>query len=840
MESQDVSHKKLKRTSEMKESTTNSKCQKITSFFTTSSTPATSSAQIDAPTHSQSESPQTIDPVEYQCQNTSVEESSHISSFVSATDISTIIKNPSKMSDSSKMEFLDKCWRPHPNFNFESVEFKIGQKTKNISFQHSWIKEYEWLTYSNHAEYRGGWCLPCVLSSQCLEMTSEKAAFVKTPFTNFNKSKELLRAHESKKYHLENVRRFLTIRAQMHKPELRIDSQMNLMSNENIKNNKQVLPIIVDAVMYCARQQISLRGHRDSKINYDDSTTIQNEGNFVALIRLLASQNPVLKEHLTSGPKNALYTSKTIQNQIILIAASIIRDYFRHCLSICPHYSIIADETSSNGREILSVCLRILDMSQETFAIQEVLLDMVDLSRITGESIAFAIRDTLKKENIQIEDCKGQAYDTTASMSSDKKGVQSYIKSWAPKADYQGCVLHSLNLVICHGCKIPAIGNMMDSCLQLFLFFDKSPKRQKFLEKKIDMLAPETKKRKLRNLCATRWTERHKTFDRIEELYVYIVQTLNEIANSIYDDENWNWDSESRSMANGLHFTFTNFEHIACFVIAKECLEPLSPVVTCLQGEQMEVYTGFQKVNQIISFYSHIRTSMDDYFTNLYEKIRILATSVESEEKFPRMTTRQIFRGNTHATTAMEYYKRNVVIPFVDTILNELNTRFNEEKRAHIEICSLLPQAMATKDTSSIKSTEKIIFEKWESLLPRPSSFSSELQRWHHLCSQLQLQEESASIVSLIQHHADATFFPNIRELLSILAVLPLGSCEAERSFSCVRRIHSWLRSTMSTERLSDLSVVAMHSNIPATTDEIVKRFISSHPRKMQGQSLFL
>ncbi|KAG1669290.1 hypothetical protein GQR58_017567 [Nymphon striatum] len=35
-------------------------------------------------------------------------------------------------------------------------------------------------------------------------------------------------------------------------------------------------------------------------------------------------------------------------------------------------------------------------------------------------------------------------------------------------------------------------------------------------------------------------------------------------------------------------------------------------------------------------------------------------------------------------------------------------------------------------------------------------------------------------------HHADTTFFPNVRELLSILAVLPLGSCGAERSlFLC-------------------------------------------------------
>ena len=44
---------------------------------------------------------------------------------------------------------------------------------------------------------------------------------------------------------------------------------------------------------------------------------------------------------------------------------------------------------------------------------------------------------------------------------------------------------------------------------------------------------------------------------------------------------------------------------------------------------------------------------------------------------------------------------------------------------------------------------------------------------------------------------ANKTFFPNVRELLIILAVLPIGSTEAGRSFSCSPRIHTWLRNAM-------------------------------------------
>ena len=59
--------------------------------------------------------------------------------------------------------------------------------------------------------------------------------------------------------------------------------------------------------------------------------------------------------------------------------------------------------------------------------------------------------------------------------------------------------------------------------------------------------------------------------------------------------------------------------------------------------------------------------------------------------------------------------------------------------------------------------------------------------------------------------HADNIFFPNVRERLKILAILPLESTEVESSFSFIRRIHTWLRNEITAERPSDLAVIAGH-----------------------------
>ena len=101
---------------------------------------------------------------------------------------------------------------------------------------------------------------------------------------------------------------------------------------------------------------------------------------------------------------------------------------------------------------------------------------------------------------------------------------------------------------------------MMDSCRELYSFFDNSPKRQRFLDIVIDVLAKgETKKRKLKNLCKTRWIERHSTFETIYDLYEYVVTILDEICDPSEDErfgspgeESWDWDASTRTLANGL------------------------------------------------------------------------------------------------------------------------------------------------------------------------------------------------------------------------------------------------------------------------------------------------
>ena len=306
---------------------------------------------------------------------------------------------------------------------------------------------------------------------------------------------------------------------------------------------------------------------------------------------------------------------------MIRIIADTIRKYFRKCLEKNPHFALIADETSSQGRDVLSV-----------------------LS-------STAIQNSLQKHAIDITNCRGQAYDTNASMSSDKKGVQAEIARCAPDAKYQGCCLHSINLVICHACKIKSTQNMMDSFHELFSFFDNSPKRQKFLSIVIDTLSPENKKHRPKDLCKTRWIERHSTSEAIFELYEYIAITLNERCVPTNDDKrfypNNPMDAKTKIMANGLRHSMRCFGHIVGFIWAKEMLEPIRPLVTAPQGRHVEVFFSFQKIEEVISSYTGRDKQSDLLLVLTYVRESCFVVQlVGSIEGRPRVYSRQRHREN--------------------------------------------------------------------------------------------------------------------------------------------------------------------------------------------------
>ena len=93
-------------------------------------------------------------------------------------------------------------------------------------------------------------------------------------------------------------------------------------------------------------------------------------------------------------------------------------------------------------------------------------------------------------------------------------------------------------------------------------------------------------------------------------------------------------------------------------------------------------------------------------------------------------------------------------------------------------------------------------------------------------------------MLALMVEKDTCNFLPEILKVLKIFSTLPVTSCEAERSFSTLKRLKTFLRSTMGEERLNSLAVLNIHREITNVVmendiDKLVDKFGEGKGRKM-------
>lgn len=67
--------------------------------------------------------------------------------------------------------------------------------------------------------------------------------------------------------------------------------------------------------------------------------------------------------------------------------------------------------------------------------------------------------------------------------------------------------------------------------------------------------------------------------------------------------------------------------------------------------------------------------------------------------------------------------------------------------------------------------------------------------------------------------------FPNIFKILKVCATIPVTTASAERSFSTLKRIKTYIRSTLGENRLNGLASLSIHREVNVDTEKIIDMF---------------
>ncbi|XP_025608200.1 uncharacterized protein [Arachis hypogaea] len=181
-----------------------------------------------------------------------------------------------------------------------------------------------------------------------------------------------------------------------------IDKVLDRHSDETIANNRLRLKTSINAIRWLAFQACAFRG-------VDESPGSLNRGNFIELIKLLASCNQnVNNVVLENAPENAQYISPGVQKDILHIFTREVRATIREEIGDSK-FCIIIDETRDESeREQMSVVLRFVDKHS---CVQERFFDHIHVSDTCSLTLKTEISSVLSRHNLDVQNLRGQGYD---------------------------------------------------------------------------------------------------------------------------------------------------------------------------------------------------------------------------------------------------------------------------------------------------------------------------------------------------------------------------------------------------------------------------------------------
>ena len=143
----------------------------------------------------------------------------------------------------------------------------------------------------------------------------------------------------------------------MMNPDRRITSHIDSTVVKRVTENRNILKKISQAILFCARQCIALRGNEESL------ATLGDAGNFLAFLAVQASSDDLVWLYLYAPKmKTATYVSPQSQNELIeVIGKRQILNEILDELREARFYAVPADEVTSHNQEQLALCVRFVD-----------------------------------------------------------------------------------------------------------------------------------------------------------------------------------------------------------------------------------------------------------------------------------------------------------------------------------------------------------------------------------------------------------------------------------------------------------------------------------------------
>ncbi|XP_030047652.1 uncharacterized protein LOC115461718 [Microcaecilia unicolor] len=688
---------------------------------------------------------------------------------------------------------------------------------QNRSFTSEYYKTFSFLEYSQQLD--AVFCFPCRHFSGSRVL--KDSAFTEKGVRDWKNLKKKLQKHVDSGVHKQSSERWHSL-----KKSRDVDSLATELSShqKTVEENRDYALKITNLLLYLAKQGIALRGH-------DEREESANRGNFLELCNLFSKYDEAFARKL-KGSFNLL--GHRTQNELLQIAADSVKAKIIQKVQENGFFTLLVDEARSFKQEEMTVYVRYT----ENLEIKERFLGLIDCSeRGDANAIYQHIKHFLQVSGIADLPIVAQCYDGAAVMAGHVNGVQQKILQDHPTAVYIHCMAHNLNLVLVEACKVNRAATGFFYTLEsLFTFFSQPGTHHAYLEAQ-KMLGV---KLELSSLSDMRWACRWENVSAVKNSLGALLSTLLGLSEPPY---------RRFIEASGLLKTVRKLEFCVCLIIFYHVLRIIHVTHKALQAEDTTLSRASSVLQKTVDVLQNMRT--DARWADIWEEIQKfcklhIVPDTDEKHAYKRRQSRPVKRtaslecsfltstlgqreslseSSSENENAKEKWGRQLYFSVLDTLLEECSRRFS-------------PQSMEI--AKSVDAVLKCDLEGSNGLLSKYASALSIHTKLAHAEMELIKNDLPNTEISLeaLKAATSTHYYPNFTKLLKLALTLPVGTATCERSFSAMRRVRNWLRSTMGQERLTTLCLLNTESDLVGDIDpeQIIDTYDAKSSRRMMIQ----
>ncbi|XP_035838892.1 uncharacterized protein LOC110906877 [Helianthus annuus] len=334
----------------------------------------------------------------------------------------------------------------------------------------------------------------------------------------------------------------------------------------------------------------------------------------------------------------------------------------------------------------------------------------------------------------------------------------------------------------------------------------------------------------LKSLSTTRWESRIDSIKPIRTQLGDVRKALREVRGT---DRDAKIISEAKSLEE---YELGDFEFLAQIVIWFELLSKVNVVSKRLQAKDVVLDVAIDEVDKLIKFFKNYR---EVGFSKALDEAREIANEIGVNAEFRQ---KRVIYGKKHFDESSsveevtfspeEDFRVNYFLSIVDQAIFSLETRFEQYQKFEKIFGFLFPKKLKTLDEAKLK---ECCYHLEDALKYEGESDIGAKE----------LYTELKLITTFLPRHIDnpfdvldyifqrSTTYPYAINAYKVLLTIPITVASAERSFSKLKLLKTYLRSTMSQERLNGLATISIESEILDTMDyKEFESFASKNARR--------